>query len=76
MSRHLDNLSRLLSKLRDRYGEQDPTVLDLKSELEALQVMDSVVIETRMPFGERRRDKSMARFWTAACRSDAQVKSP
>lgn len=76
MSRHLENLSRLLSKLRARYGEHDPAVLELKSELEALQVMDSVVIQTRMPFGERRRDKSTARFWTAACRSDAQVQSP
>lgn len=76
MSRHLENLSRLLSKLRDRYGEQDPTVLELKFELEALQVMDSVLIQTRMPFGERRRDKSTAKFWTAACRSDVQVKRP
>ena len=74
MSRHIENLSRLLSKLRIRYGEQDPAVLELKAELESLQMMDSISIQTRMPFGERRRDKTTARFWNATCRSDAQVK--
>jgi hypothetical protein len=74
MSRHIENLSRLLSKLRERYGEQDATVIELRAELESLQMMDSISIQSRMPFGERRRDKTAARFWTAACRTDAPVK--
>lgn len=75
MSRHLDNLNRLFIKLRGRYGETDSAVLDVQTTLESLEAIDSVEMEKSMPFGERRRDKSTARFWTAASRSDAQIKS-
>lgn len=35
MSRHLDNLGRLCNDLNSRYGELDPMVQQVKTELEA-----------------------------------------
>jgi hypothetical protein len=37
MSRHLDNLKRLWSKLQLRYGDDDALVLEVKREIEALE---------------------------------------
>jgi len=40
MSRHLDNLKRLWSKLQLRYGNDDALVLEVKREIEALEARD------------------------------------
>ena len=36
MTRHLENLTRLHSKMQARYGENDPLVQDLQKELDNL----------------------------------------
>lgn len=41
MSRHLNNLKRVLQKLQVRYGENDPMVLQVKQDLESREVMES-----------------------------------
>jgi hypothetical protein len=41
MSRHLDQLISLHARMRDRYGEADTLVLDLKSAIESLSVAEA-----------------------------------
>lgn len=41
MSRHLDNLDRLCNDLHSRYGELDPMVLQVKSEMAACKVKET-----------------------------------
>ena len=38
MNQQVDNLSRLINKYSNRYGEQDSLVLDLKKEITNLQL--------------------------------------
>ena len=38
MNQQMDNLSRLINKYSNRYGEQDIMVLDLKKEMTHLQL--------------------------------------
>ncbi len=40
MSRKLDNLSRVFNELKDRYGEADPVVAELRSELDAREAFE------------------------------------
>lgn len=40
MSRHLDNLTRLLSKMQRRYGDGDTIVLELRSEIERIRIFE------------------------------------
>jgi hypothetical protein len=40
MSRHLNNLKRLWSKLQLRYGSDDPLVLEVKREIDAIEARD------------------------------------
>jgi len=40
MSRKIDNLSRLFNELKDRYGEADPVVAELRLELDALKAFE------------------------------------
>lgn len=56
MSRHLDNVNRLFVKFRNRYGDKDPVVLQVKTTLESLEVVDSIRRKKSMPFGDRRRE--------------------
>ena len=41
MSRHLNNLKSLGTKLESRYGDSDPVVLEVKREIEAIEARDS-----------------------------------
>lgn len=41
MSRHLDNLKRLLAKLQRRYGDEDDLVRQLMSELAVAQTLEA-----------------------------------
>jgi hypothetical protein len=40
MSRDLDNLKRVFYKLQDRYGDGDPIVLQLKSEIDSRESIE------------------------------------
>ena len=40
MSRRLDHLSRVFNELKDRYGEADPVVAELQSELDAREALE------------------------------------
>jgi hypothetical protein len=53
MSRHLNNLQRVLNKLQMRYGEQDALVQQLKQEV-ALQLTSTADCPA-LPSDERRR---------------------
>lgn len=61
MSRKLDNLSRVFNELKDRYGEADPVVAELRSELDALKAF-----EFRYPANFSFRRKVTA--WLGTCR--------
>ena len=54
MSKRLDNLSRVFLELRDRYGANDPLVLQVKQELTVCEDAESLTVERILPFGERR----------------------
>lgn len=75
MSKRLDNLSRVFLELRDRYGNDDALVLQVKEELMACEAMESIYQETRLPFGERRVTKPNARFGNFQARVASQAAS-
>lgn len=58
MSRQLARLSAVYNEMSDRYGPDDPVVVQLKEEVEHGQVLASV-----LPYGERRKEKRPTYFW-------------
>jgi hypothetical protein len=58
MPRRLTNLINTYQDMRDRYGLEDPIVVQLKQELERCETAES-----ELPFGERRQHKLGSRFW-------------
>ncbi len=58
MSRQLAKLSALYSDLSDRYGPDDPIVVQLKEQVERGQAADTV-----LPYGERRKEKRPFSLW-------------
>lgn len=70
MSKRLDNLSRIFLELRDRYGNEDALVQQVKDELAACEIMECVYQEARLPFGERRVTNPTARFGNVHARKN------
>ena len=58
MSRQLARLSALLNDMADRYGADDPIVVQIREKIEREQVQAAV-----LPFGERRKEKRPPQFW-------------
>lgn len=54
MSRHLENLNRLMRKLRDRYGDEDEIVQQLQAEIEICQAKEKERLEKLSALGDRR----------------------
>ena len=52
MSRHLNNLKRLWSKLQLRYGSDDALVLDVKREIDAIEARDRAWSTPQRSVGE------------------------
>jgi hypothetical protein len=52
MSRHLDNLKRLCTKLQARYGAEDELVLQVKRELELLATNETDHARWSTPYRE------------------------
>ena len=60
MSRHLDNLQRLLVKLQARYGDDDDSVHELRVQLKALEELESRNKKLRTENREARGDRGAA----------------
>ncbi len=58
MSRQLARLSTVYNDLSDRYGPDDPVVVQLKEQIDDTQVQATV-----LPLVERRREKRPTYFW-------------
>lgn len=58
MSRQLAKLSALYSDLSDRYGPNDPIVVELKEQVER-----GDLAATELPFGERRKENQPPHLW-------------
>ena len=52
MSRDLNNIRRLFSKLQLRYGDDDELVMQLKSELDAREALDQERKQWSVPYRE------------------------
>ncbi len=59
MSRQLAKLRAVYNDLSDRYGPDDPVVVQLKEEVENGQVLASA-----LPHGERRKEQRPPHLWT------------
>jgi hypothetical protein len=69
MSKRLDNLSRVFLELRDRYGANDPLVLQVKQELTVCEDAESLYVERILPFGERRALTPEPHYWNVQPRN-------
>lgn len=58
MSRHTDNLKRLIQKLQARYGDDDAVVLPVKQELDFWESMEARYLRRSSPYFERCLDGS------------------
>jgi hypothetical protein len=58
VARRFTNLINTYQDMRDRYGLEDPIVVQLKEELEKCETA-----EVELPFGERRDHKLGSRIW-------------
>ncbi len=58
MSRQLARLTAVYNDLSDRYGPDDPVVVQLKEEVEHGQLLASV-----LPYGERRKEQRPPHLW-------------
>lgn len=57
MSRHTDNLKRLIQKLQTRYGDDDAVVLPVKQELALWESMEVRYLRRSSTCFERRLDR-------------------
>lgn len=57
MSRHTDNLKRLIQELQVRYGDDDAVVLPIKQELVFCEGMEARYLRRSIPYLERRLDR-------------------
>lgn len=58
MSKHLTNLICSFQDMRDRYGDDDPVVADMK-----VAIANCELLGSQLPHGERRHTKPSERFW-------------
>lgn len=75
MSKHVDHLNRVFLELRDRYGSNDPAVLEVKKELDACTDQELQHRERLLPFGERRSATREAHYWSVKPRNVSQPAS-
>jgi len=70
MSRHSDELERLCIKLRSRYGELDPLVLQVRAELETCKHKEASVVKAQdAAVGHRHLYSVRQREFTRSCSS-------
>ena len=72
MNRHINHLSQVLGEMRDRYGSEDPLVLQLKATLDHLKATKPLCLGTDMPFGERRSPRIKPSYWNVTLRHTHQ----
>lgn len=65
MSRHLDNLKRLLRKLQAHYGDDDVMVLQVKHALESVEALESGYQNLTIPYRERLPSRPTVRYLDA-----------
>jgi hypothetical protein len=68
MNRRINYLSQVLLELQDRYGIDDPVVNQVKESLAQCNAIDSLEVEARMPFGERRSARINPSYWNVKLR--------
>jgi hypothetical protein len=68
MHRHLNNLTQVHQEMQDRYGSDDPVVLQLKEAIARFDAVESLPPEARLPFGERRSRQGRPSYWNVKLR--------
>ena len=76
MSRHLDNLKRLLRKLQAHYGGDDVMVLQVKYELESVEAIESSYQDLANPDRKRPTSRPTIRHWGPASQNTTLPTSP
>lgn len=69
MNRRINYLSQVLAEMRDRFGSEDSLVLQIQETLEHAKTMESVRVDARMPFGERRSARVQPSYWSVRLRT-------
>lgn len=68
MNRSVNHLSQVLQEMLDRYGSEDPVVLQLRESLEKFNAVESLPMDSRLPFGERRTSRANPSYWNVKLR--------
>lgn len=68
MNRRINYLSQLLREMQDRYGSDDSAVEQVKASLAQFNAVDSLPMEARLPFGERRSSRINPSYWNVKLR--------
>jgi len=68
MNRRINHLTQVFQELRDRYGSDDPVVVQLKESLDQISQTESLSSEARLPFGERRTMRTKPSYWNVKLR--------
>ncbi|MDE2418218.1 MAG: hypothetical protein KGN32_10465 [Burkholderiales bacterium] len=72
MNRRINHLSQVLQEMKDRYGSDDPVVIQLKEAIDQFNAIDSLSMDSRLPFGERRSVRAKPSYWNVKLRHTHQ----
>jgi hypothetical protein len=76
MSRHIDNLNRIVLELQDRYGDHDEIVIQLKAEIEICEAREARRTEKLTMQSERRLHSVKGPCSRVTSRIEKQLASP
>ena len=76
MSRHIDNLNRIVLELQDRYGDHDEIVIQLKAEIEICDAREARRTEKLTMQSERRLHSVKGPCSRVTSRIEKQLESP
>lgn len=72
MNRRINHLSQVFHEMKDRYGSDDPVVMQLKESIEQFNAIDSLPAGATLPFGERRTVRTKPSYWNVKLRHTQQ----
>lgn len=75
MNRRINYLNQVLREMQDRYGQDDPSAMQVKEAIAQLDAIDSLTMEGRLPFGERRSARINPSYWNVKLRHAHQPMS-
>jgi hypothetical protein len=68
MNRRINHLSQVFHEMKDRYGLDDPVVVQLKEAIEKFNAVDLLPADSSLPFGERRTARTKPSYWNVKLR--------